>query len=127
MTSDIKKQIAIQSRINLSSQQIMTHLCLDVDEEDLVLKTRDIINQRLMLRHNALRNLTAVQALLMELFNKNNWFVCYDSPEGHLRSLFCTFNLSVNDAAKLRIVDYPLYLQNKLLLHAFMHHASSQG
>lgn len=70
MTDEMKDQIRIQSRTETRPQQILTHLRLDTNEEDPIIKAQDIYNQRALMRHETLRNLTATQALLRELSNK---------------------------------------------------------
>jgi hypothetical protein len=72
MTSDVKKQIVIQSRIDTRSQVILNHLRLDVDEDDSLVKTQNVYNQRVLIRHKALEFLTITQALLKELFNSKH-------------------------------------------------------
>jgi hypothetical protein len=70
MTSKIKDQIAIQTRSKLRLAQILNHLRLDVDEENPVLKTRDVNNHRSLLRDQSLRVRKLTQALLRELTDK---------------------------------------------------------
>jgi hypothetical protein len=72
MTSDVKKQIVIQSRIDTRLQVILNHLRLDVDEDDSLVKTQNVYNQRILIRHEALEFLTITQALLKELFNSKH-------------------------------------------------------
>jgi hypothetical protein len=72
MTSDVKKQIAHQIMTKTSSQQIVTALRTNEEEEDSVFKMKNIYNQRQSIRHEALRNFTSTQALLKELENRDH-------------------------------------------------------
>jgi trehalose/maltose hydrolase-like predicted phosphorylase len=72
MTSEIKKQIDIQTFTKTIFQQIVINLRLNADEENLILKTKDVYNQRQRIRKNELRNLTATQAFLQTLLDRKN-------------------------------------------------------
>jgi trehalose/maltose hydrolase-like predicted phosphorylase len=72
MTSEIKKQIDIQTLTKTASQQIVINLRLNADEKNSVLKTKDVYNQRQRIRKDELRNLTATQALLQALLDRKN-------------------------------------------------------
>ncbi len=88
MTSEIKKQIDIQTFTKTIFQQIVINLRLNADEENLILKTKDVYNQRQRIRKNELRNLTATQAFLQTLLDRKNWFVKFASSEESLKKLF---------------------------------------
>jgi hypothetical protein len=88
MTSDIKKQISIQTLTKTTPQQIIINLRVDADEEDSMIKIKDVYNQRQRLRRDDLGNLTATQALLQALLNRKNWFVRFAPSEESLEMLF---------------------------------------
>lgn len=71
MTSEIKEQIAHQTKTE-TPQQILTTLRMNENEEDPVFKAKDIYNQRQSIRHESMGNLTPTQALLKELGNNDH-------------------------------------------------------
>jgi hypothetical protein len=72
MTSNIKKQISIQTLTKTTSQQIIINLRVDANEKDSMIKIKDVYNQRQRLRRDDLSNLIATQALLQALLNRKN-------------------------------------------------------
>jgi hypothetical protein len=72
MTSEIKKQIDIQTFTKTVSQQIIINLRLNADEKDSTLKLKNIYNQRQRIRKEELNNLTFIQALLQTLLVRKN-------------------------------------------------------
>lgn len=64
MTTDIKTQIVTQSQVNTSALQILSSLCLGMDEENPIYKAKDIYNQRTYQRRKELGLLSPVQALM---------------------------------------------------------------
>jgi hypothetical protein len=67
LTSKIRQQIATQTLTKTPSQQILTNLRTIDDEKNSLFKVKDLYNQRQIMRHESLRNLTATQALMKEL------------------------------------------------------------
>jgi hypothetical protein len=58
LTAKVKQQIAIQTLTKTAPRQILINLNVDQDEEDSMIKARDVYNQRQKIRHETLRNLT---------------------------------------------------------------------
>jgi hypothetical protein len=91
LTSEVKQQIATQTKTKASSQQILHTLRAIENEEDLIFKIKNIYNQRQSMRYEALSNLTSTQALLKELGqgdSKNQWFLRYYSDSEPLERMF---------------------------------------
>jgi hypothetical protein len=91
-TAAVKEQIAVQSRTETRPQQIMSHLRLNADENDPLIKSQDLYNERLRIRQDALETLTSTQALLQQLSNKKHWFVSYYPSFSNLERLFFARN-----------------------------------
>jgi hypothetical protein len=72
MTSEIKKQISIQTLTKTVFQQIVINLRVNADEKDSMLKIKNVYNQRQRIKKKDLNNLTATQALLQTLFVRKN-------------------------------------------------------
>ena len=89
MTKEIKEQVINQTRINLSTKQILSGLRLGNDEENPVVKPSDIYNIRAERRHEELGPYSAVQALMLELKNRENWYMQYTlDNHGRVTKLF---------------------------------------
>ena len=80
MTSAVHQEIAHQSRIGVSSSQILTGLRLDTDEETPLFKRTDIYNAKARIRRHALGPYTSVQALMQELL-RDDWFFKHEQDE----------------------------------------------
>ncbi len=88
MTSEIKKQINIQTLTKTVSQQIVINLRVNANEKDSMLKIKNVYNQKQRIRRDDLNNLTATQAFLQALLVRKNWFVKFISSEESLKMLF---------------------------------------
>lgn len=60
MTVDVRKTIAQQVRVGAASNQILTSLRLDIDQENPLFKRSDIYNVKTNIRRLALGTLTPV-------------------------------------------------------------------
>jgi hypothetical protein len=67
MTSEIQQQIVTQTRTETAPRQILINLRVNLNEENSIIKARDVYNRRQKIRHEILGNLTPTQALLQEL------------------------------------------------------------
>jgi hypothetical protein len=72
MTSEIKKQINIQTLTKTVSQQIVINLRVNANEKDSMLKIKNVYNQKQRIRRDDLNNLTATQAFLQALLVRKN-------------------------------------------------------
>lgn len=82
MTVDVRKEIAQQVRVGVSSNQILTTLRLDTDQENPLFKRSDIYNVKSHIRSLALGTYTPVQALLEHL-QRDDWFFKHEEDESH--------------------------------------------
>jgi hypothetical protein len=88
LTSKIRQQIVTQTLTKTLSQQILTNLRTIDDEKNAFFKIKDLYNQRQIMRHKSLRNLTATQTLMNELSVRKHWFVRHYLETESLERLF---------------------------------------
>ena len=77
MTDEIKNTIVVQTRINSSTKHILSAIRLDTEEENPVFKARDIYNHRAAKRLEELGPYSPLQAFMVELSQRDSWFVRY--------------------------------------------------
>lgn len=75
MTQDIRDSIVNQTRIGNKPSKIIHSLQLDHDDENPMLKARDVYNIKAEARSKALGSLTPIQALMRQLIVDEDWFV----------------------------------------------------
>ncbi len=96
---EMKEQIFLQSKVQISSIKILFILRVNANEENLIYKARDIYNTKTIIQRESLDNLSFIQALMKQL-EKNDWEFNYQQDDKEkLTHLFffkdlCYFSLS---------------------------------
>ena len=80
MTEEVRESITSLTKAGVKSTQVLTHLRLDANQENLLFMRHDIYNAKDHLRRQALGVLTPVQALLQNL-EREGWFWQYEKDE----------------------------------------------
>ena len=89
MTKDVKDTVVAQTRINISTKQILSGLRLDGDEENPIVKPSDIYNIRARHRQEELGPYSAVQALMLALSKEEDWYMRHTvDAHGRVTKLF---------------------------------------
>ena len=75
MTQSIPDSVINQTRIGTKPSKIIHTLQLDHDDDNPLLKARDVYNVKAEARSKALGSLIPIQALMRQLTGKEDWFV----------------------------------------------------
>ena len=70
---EIKQNIEAQSKLDVSSQKIVSGLRIDDDDENPRFLVKDIYNAKAMIKRKNLRSLTLIQILLRNL-DRDDWY-----------------------------------------------------
>lgn len=74
---EVKKLIISQTRVEASSKQVIAAIRTDMDEENPLVKPKDVYNERAAQRRKHLGPYTPVQALMVELHKRTDWYTHY--------------------------------------------------
>lgn len=95
MTTEVQKTIQTQTLVNAAPKSILSAIRLNADDENPLITSRDVYNQRHEIRAKALGSNTAVQAMMIELSRRDSWHTSYTlSPTSRVENLFFTKKFS---------------------------------
>ena len=118
LINQIKDDIANQNRARITSRQILTALWLDSDSNNSMFKAADIYNVKTALRHDALKSLTFIQALIQNL-HRDVWHCKYLKNQlNQVTHLFFIKKISkklLKINSKILIMNFNFHLQNQSL------------
>ena len=82
---EVKKLIVSQTRIGASSKQVIAAIRSGTDEENLLVKPKDVHNECATQRQKQLGLFTPVQALMVKLHKKDDWYTyCVEDDEDRI-------------------------------------------
>ncbi len=88
-TDEVKELIVSQTQIGASGKQVIAAIRLGTDEENPLIKPKDIYNKRATQRQKHLGPFTLVQALMVKLHKKDNWYTHYvEDDKDSIKQLF---------------------------------------
>ena len=73
-TDKVKELIVSQTCVGASSKQVIAAIGIGTDEENLLVKPKDVYNERAAQRQKQLGPFTPVQALMVELHKRADWY-----------------------------------------------------
>lgn len=88
-TDKVKELIVSQIGVRASSKQVIAAIWTGTDEKNSLVKQKDIYNERAAQRQKQLGLFTPVQALMVELHKRADWYTyCVEDDEDCIKQLF---------------------------------------